>query len=342
MKGDGVMMKLLSFIRQKLIWFITGSMVSGLVVGSFFNVSFLKSWILPLTILMIYPMMVTLNIKSVFSGCNYRLEGFTQSINFILIPLIAFVIGQLFFADQPLTALGLFLIALLPTSGMTISWTGFAKGNVAAAIKMTIIGLILGGIATPLYIQTFMGAAVSISVDKIIQQILIVIFIPLILGFLTQTLLITRFGKQKFQSQIKPVFPSFSTLGVIGIIFSAIALKAKAIIANPLLILNMILPLVLFYGINFLIISLIGKRFFSREDAIAMVYGSAIRNLSLALAIAVIAFGDQGLEIALIVAVAYVIQAQAAAGYLRVADRIFGRADQAALAIEGKPISPLQ
>lgn len=318
------MLNLLTIIRKQLVWFITLAMILGLVVGSFVTVDFLKSWILPLTILMIYPMMVTLNIKSVFSSCNWRLMGTTQAVNFILIPLVAFGLGRLFFSQEPLTALGLFLIALMPTSGMTISWTGFAKGNIPAAIKMTIFGLFLGGIATPLYIQLFMGQVVNVSFGTIIQQILIVIFTPMILGFLTQTLLIRRYSQETFQNKIKPVFPSIATLGVIGIIFTAMALKAKSIIENPMTIINMILPLLLFYGVNFLIISLMGRFLFKREDAIAMVYGSVIRNLSLALAIAVVAFGKQGLEIALIVAVAYVIQAQAAATYLRFVNRIFG------------------
>lgn len=319
------MLNVLFFVRKKLVWFITAAMVAGLIVGYFADMQFLKNLIIPLTILMIYPMMVTLNIKSVFSGCDYRLQSITQAINFILIPVIAFILGRIFFAEQPLTALGLFLIALLPTSGMTISWTGFAKGNVPVAIKMTIIGLVLGAVATPIYIKLFMGEVVSISIAKIVQQILTVIFVPMILGFLTQTLLIRRYGKEKFQKQIKPVFPSISTLGVIGIIFIAIALKAKSIIANPSIIISLVIPLLLFYFFNFFMVSLLGKRLFPREDAIAMVYGSVIRNLSLALAIAIVAFGSQGLEIALIIALAYVIQALAAASYLRFANFFFGK-----------------
>jgi ACR3 family arsenite efflux pump ArsB len=318
------MLKALIFIRKNLIWFIPIAMLLGLAVGYFFNVAFLKSLILPLTILMIYPMMVTLKVKSIFSGCNYRLEAVTQSINFIVIPLVAFLLGKLFFREQPLTALGLFLIALLPTSGMTISWTGFAKGNVPVAIKMTIIGLVLGAFATPIYIQAFMGEVVTVSFGKIFQQILTVIFIPMILGTLTQSYLIKRYGGERFNSQIKPVFPSIATLGVLGIIFVAMALKAKSIIQNPQAILGMILPLILFYAINFLIASLAGRTLFSRGDGIALVYGSVMRNLSVALAIAVVAFGQDGLEIALIIAVAYIIQVQAAASYLRLADKIFG------------------
>ena len=319
------MLKTLAFIRKNLVWNIPIAMLVGLLTGYFFQVSFLSSWILPLTILMIYPMMVTLNIRSVFSGCNYRLEAATQAINFLGIPLVAFFLGGVFFPTQPLTALGLFLIALLPTSGMTISWTGLAKGNVPVAIKMTIIGLVMGALATPIYIQVFMGEVVAISFIKIFQQVLTVVFIPMILGYLTQWALIKRFGLPQFQSKIKPVFPSVTTLAVLGIIFVAMALKARAIIQNPQAILGMILPLILFYLINFAIATLAGKAFFSRDDAIALVYGSVMRNLSVALAIAMVAFGKDGIEIALIVAVAYIIQVQAAAGYLRLADRFFGQ-----------------
>jgi arsenite transporter len=318
------MLKLLTWIRKNLVWNIPIMMVGGLVIGYFFEVGFLKSWILPLTILMIYPMMVTLNIKSVFSRCDYRLQGVTQGINFIAIPVIAFILGKIFFPAAPLTALGLFLVALLPTSGMTISWTGFAKGNVPVAIKMTIIGLVLGALATPFYVQTFMGAVVDVSLGKISQQILTVVFIPLLLGFLTQTLLVRRYGGEHFKTKIKPVFPSLATLAVLGIIFVALALKAKAIIQNPETIFQMILPLLLFYGINFILTTLVGRTFFSSADAIALVYGSVMRNLSVALAIAVIAFGKDGVDIALIIAVAYVVQVQAAAWYLRIANRLFG------------------
>ncbi|NLD00624.1 MAG: hypothetical protein GX673_07600 [Gammaproteobacteria bacterium] len=61
--------------------------------------------------------------------------------------------GRILFAGQPELALGLLLAALLSTSGMTISWTGFAKGHVPAAIKQTLIGLLLGSLLTPLRLE---------------------------------------------------------------------------------------------------------------------------------------------------------------------------------------------
>jgi len=326
-------LKKISFFRKYLAWNIPVFMLLGLAFGYLFDARFLRAAVLPLTVLMIYPMMVTLNMKSVFSKCHYKLEAVTQTINFVAIPLFGFMLGKVFFKASPLTAFGLLLISLLPTSGMTISWTGFAKGNVNVAIKMTIIGLVIGSLVTPLYGNVLMGEVVEIPLLKMFQQIGFAIFIPMILGYMTQVVLVRRYGAEHFQKQIKPAFPTLSTLAVLGIIFVAMALKSKSIISNPGTILGMIVPLLLFYSINYILISLVARALFARADAIALVYGSVMRNLSVALAISVVAFGKEGLEIALIIAVAYVVQVQSAAWYLKLVDKIFDKApDDPALA----------
>jgi ACR3 family arsenite efflux pump ArsB len=113
---------------------------------------------------------------------------------------------------------------------------------------------------------------------------------------------------------------------VLGIVFTAMALKAPTIVGNPALLLRLLVPLALLYGLNFLLSTLVGKLLFRRGDAIALVYGSVMRNLSIALAVAMTAFGAAGSEIALIIALAYIIQVQAAAWYVKLTDRIFGPA----------------
>jgi ACR3 family arsenite efflux pump ArsB len=88
-------------------------------------------------------MMVTLKVQQVFQGGDTKAQVLAQTVNFVVIPFLSWAIGQVFFAHRPFMALGLLLAGLLPTSGMTISWTGFAKGNVAAAVKMTVVGLVV-------------------------------------------------------------------------------------------------------------------------------------------------------------------------------------------------------
>lgn len=324
------MWKTLAFLQKHLVWSIPSAMLLGLLYGTLVNSAPLAALITPLTFLMVYPMMVTLNLKEVLTGGDTRLQIVTQALNFGIIPFLGFAMGQLLFADQPLIGVGLLLTALLPTSGMTISWTGFAKGNVPAAVKMTVIGLVLGAVATPLYLKLLMGTAINVPLGEIFSQIVLIVFLPMVAGYLTQRALIARYGMPRYTAELKPRFPAISTLGVLGIVFTAIALKAATIIGNPSLLLRLLVPLVLLYGLNFLLSTLVGKLFFARGDAIALVYGSVMRNLSIALAVAMSAFGKQGAEIALIIAMAYIIQVQAAAWYVKFTDRVFGRAAEKA------------
>ncbi len=120
--------------------------------------------------------------------------------------------------------------------------------------------------------------------------------------------------------------PVLSTLGVLGIVFVAMALKAKSITANPQVLVTYLIPLVIFYAINFVLSTVVAKLFFNRGDGIAVVYGTVMRNLSIALAIAMTAFAEKGSEIAIIIAMAYIIQVQAAAWYVKLSDKIFGAA----------------
>jgi len=323
------MFKLLKSMQKNLIVAIPLTMLGGFFTGLNIDSSPLKQLILPLTFLMVYPMMISLPLKKIFEGGDLKLQLVTQLLNFTLIPFCAFIIGKWLFADSPYIALGLLLTSLLPTSGMTISWTGMARGNMAAAVKMTIFGLLIGSMLTPVYIKVLMGAEIDIPLVKIFKQILIVVLIPLIAGNLTQRYLIRRYGMAHYQKDLKPIFAPFSTLGVVGIVFIAMALKAESIASDPSQLIKFIIPLIMLYGLNFTISTLIGKFFFQRGDAIAMVYGTVMRNLSIALAIAMTAFGKEGSDIALIIALGYIIQVQSAAWYVKFTDRIFGPAPEA-------------
>ncbi len=315
-------------LNKRLVVAIPAMMAAGYLFGLSSGPQaqkVLKGLIVPLTFLMVYPMMVTLNVTHLREGIkNVRLQLATQCINFLVVPFAAFYLGRLYFPEQPYLALGLLLASLLPTSGMTISWTGFAKGNMGAAINMTVIGLTLGSLATPFYVQWLMGARVEVDLLLVVRQILFIVFLPMALGYATRQAFLKKYGPQEFKNTWAPRFPSLSTLGVLGIVFVAIGLKAKGIAENPALLMELFLPLLLLYGFNFTLSTLVGRFFFARGDAIALVYGTVMRNLSIALAIAVNAFGGKGADAALIIAVAYIIQVQSAAWYVRWTDRLFG------------------
>ncbi|BCS87779.1 arsenic resistance protein [Pseudodesulfovibrio sediminis] len=313
-------------------------MAAGFAYGMSADASWIKGLIVPFTFLMVYPMMVTLKVKKVFEGGDGKAQVLTQLINFGIIPFLAFGFGSFFFADRPYMALGLLLAGLVPTSGMTISWTGFAKGNMSAAVKMTVIGLICGSLATPFFVKALMGTTIEINLMAVLKQILYIVFLPMTLGYATQRYLVGRYGQKMFQTAIGPKFPLLSTLGVLGIVFVALALKAKTIAAAPEVLINILVPLIILYGVNFTLSTMVGRCFLQRDNAIALVYGSVMRNLSIALAIAINAFGPQGSDAALVIAMAYIIQVQSAAWYVKFTDTLFGLPDElkSATLVDGK------
>jgi len=316
----------LARLQQHLVWSIPGAMLLGLVFGSLTDASALRWSILPLTFLMVYPMMVTMNLRAPAAPGGLRLQGAALVINFLFMPAIGWGLGLLFFGGQPAARLALLLTALLPTSGMTISWTGFAKGNVPAAVKMTVLGLIAGSLLAPLYLKALLGAVVDIPMLQVALQIALIVFLPMALGHLTQRWLIACHGQQRFSTTLKPLFPPWSTLGVLGIVFVSMALKAPDILRSPQLLATLLWPLVLMYALNFTLSTLVGRALFVRGDAIALLYGTAMRNLSIALAIAIGVFREQGADAALLIALAYIVQVQAAAWSVRWTDRLFGAA----------------
>jgi len=318
------MWKLLMLISKNLVLAIPTVMVLGFICGLAGNMGWLKNLIVPFTFLMVYPMMVTLKIREVFSGGDVRAQVITQLVNFAVVPFLTFGVGWMFFREQPYMMLGLLLAGLVPTSGMTISWTGFAKGNVAAAVKMTVIGLTLGSLLTPVYVKILLGATVAMDISTVFSQIGLIVFLPMALGYATQRYLVSHYGQKVFAERFSPRFPALSTVGVLGIVFIALALKAQTIMASPQMLLQILAPLAIVYGVNYALSTILGRVLLPRGDAIAMVYGTVMRNLSIALAVAINAFGANGSDAALVVALAYIIQVQSAAWYVKITNQLFG------------------
>lgn len=316
-------MKVLTWLSKNLKLSIPIIMILGLITGLLTDAKALSILIVPLTVLMVYPMMVGVRLKQLFQTGDTPVQIWALVINFIIIPAIAYILGLIFFANNPALALGLLLASLLPTSGMTISWTGFAKGNVPAAIKITLIGLFAGSLLTPFYVKALIGANIPIQLAAVFYKIILFIVLPLIAGQITRNWLINKHGQEKFQKQIGPKFPKFSTLGVLGIVFVAMALKAPEFIRSPVLLVQILVPVTMLYTINYVISTAIAKKYLTRGDGIALIYGTVMRNLSIALALAMTAFGQAGADAALLIALAYIIQVQSAAWYVKWSERFF-------------------
>ena len=309
-------------VGKHLVLLIPLAMGLGFVSGALADLSALKVLVLPMTMLMVYPMMIGFRPEEALTRTDGKAIGIAMALNFVALPAIAWSLAVAFFRDDPNLFVGMVLAGLFPTSGMTISWTGFAKGNVRAAVKMTVIGLLLASLLAPAYLLLLAGAVVDVDVLGVLGTVLFVILIPMAAGWGTRTGLTRALGKPRYQ-RIAPAFPGLSMVGVLGIVFIAMALKAPMIVDRPGLVARILVPIVLFYLVNYALAIAIGKVSVKRGDAIAIVYGTVMRNLSIALGVAMASFGS---EAALVLAAAFIVQVQSAAWSVRFTDRAFGPA----------------
>ncbi|WP_297991158.1 arsenic resistance protein [uncultured Anoxybacillus sp.] len=312
-------MKKLYFLPQKyLLVSVPATLLLGFIVGTFVDTSFLKPTILFSTIVMIYATMVGFKWKELTHLKEKKILFASLVINFAIIPLVAFLIGKMMLHNHPIMFAGLALSALLPTSGMTISWTAIQKGNMTAAVKLTVFGLVLGSLLTPWYLLAMVGKYVDINVIETFRTILLVVFVPMVLGHMTFKWLMKKYTPEQFQKYVKPNFAPLSIWGMLYVVFVSISMRAKMIVANLQLIVIALGVLLLFYLINYVISTLVAKQFFNREDGIALVNGTVLRNLSIAIGLAATSFGA---EAALIVTLAFIVQQQSIAYYGKIASR---------------------
>lgn len=312
-------MKRLYVLPQKYLMIsVPLTLVIGFFIGALSDTSVLQPTILLATIVMIYATMIGFNFRELTTLKSSKVVLYAALINFFIVPFVAYLLGVTVLRQYPIMFAGLALSALLPTSGMTISWTVIQKGNVQAAVKLTVFGLVLGSILTPWYLLMMVGQYVEVDLIATFRAILFVVFVPMILGHWTFKGLMRRYTQREFQEKIKPQLAPLSIWAMLYVVFVSVSMRAEMILNNLQLLAIATLVLILFYLINFLISTKIALKFLNREDGIALVNGTVLRNLSIAIGLAATSFGA---EAALIVTIAFVIQQQSITYYGRLASK---------------------
>lgn len=286
----------LQFIKRKITWFLLLDMIIAIAVSITWpdQVKVLKSWVPLASFLMIYPMMINLNMEDLWGAVRRPKETVSAMIfHFVVSPLLLFLIVKITLSGHPEMASGLMLIALMPSSAMAAGWTGFGNGNVALTLIIVVVSFLVTLVALPFEASLVIGQFVPVPTSVIFKTVLQLLLAPLVLGYATRLLLIRWRGMAGYLT-IKPHLSAVSSLGLLMIVFIAFALKGERIVAQPWLVVLAIVPMIIYYVISFLLVSIIAVLFkASPKDAIALVYGSVGKNRSLATAIALVAFSPE-------------------------------------------------
>lgn len=214
---------------------------------------------------------------------NYKFNFVSLAINFIWTPVLAYLLGYIFLADQPVLWLGLVMLLVTPCTDWYIIFTNLAKGNTALSTTILPINFILQIILLPVYISIFFGVFEWVSFSVVFSMILTLI-IPLGLAVVIKLIFPGEYLQRV--SAINPVVLSLAVLSIF-------ASERETLFNNLNLLQIILIPISLFFIINFIIGNMTAKIFkFNYRDTVSLVMITMARNSPLALAIAVVVFDD--------------------------------------------------
>ena len=305
-------------LKQNLIYVVIASLVGGLAFGQVAGPGakgLLQAAVVPVLFLMIYPMMINIDLREILHVRTHaKVVGLSLLLNFGFAPLLAVGLARLFFAGSIGYAVGLYFIALIPTSGMTAAWTGLAGGDLESALVAMSVNLLAAIAILPAYLSVLIPGSVGFEPTALYRQLATVIVGPMIAGTITRSAILRRYDAEGLK-RLKPVFGGFSSLGVMLIVFIAMTMRSAAILSDPVTSATTIVPLLGFYAAILIVGAGLGRLLLSTDLGISLVYATSMRNLSIAVAI-VVASDSLPTEAVLPIALAYLIQPPLGAVYM--------------------------